>query len=59
MGGILTTLIGYYFGSRGSNIALKQVEKIKEDNEKLQANLSSLAPTNEEQDSEIEEIVIN
>ena len=56
LSGILTTLIGYYFGNRGSDAALKQVEEIKKENQKLLADLGSLSPTNEDQDSAIEPI---
>lgn len=56
LSGILTTLIGYYFGNRGSDAALKQIEDVKKENQKLLENLNSLSPTNEDQDSEIEPI---
>ena len=56
LSGILTTLIGYYFGNRGSDAALKQVEEIKKENQKLLEDLSALSPTNEAQDSAIEPI---
>ena len=56
LSGILTTLIGYYFGNRGSDAALKQVEEIKKENQKLLEDLSLLSPTNEDQDSGIEPI---
>ena len=56
LSGILTTLIGYYFGNRGSDAALKQVEEIKKENQKLLESLSALSPTNEDQDAAIEPI---
>lgn len=56
LSGILTTLIGYYFGNRGSDTALKQVEEIKKENQRLLEDLGSLSPTNEDQDSAIERI---
>jgi CHASE3 domain sensor protein len=59
LSGILTTLIGYYFGNRGSEAALKQIEEIKKENEKLLANLDSIAPTIEEEDAGVEAIKIN
>ncbi len=59
LSGILTTLIGYYFGNRGSEAALKQIEEIKKENQRLLANLDSIAPTIEEEDAGIEAIKIN
>ena len=56
LSGILTTLIGYYFGNRGSDAALKQVEEIKRENLELEKSLKSASPTNEEQDASIESI---
>lgn len=59
LSGILTTLIGYYFGNRGSEAALKQIEEIKKENEKLLANLDSIAPTIENEDAGIEAITLD
>ncbi len=56
LSGILTTLIGYYFGNRGSDAALKQVEEIKKENQQLLEDLSMLSPTDEDQDAAIEPI---
>jgi len=56
LSGVLTTLIGYYFGNRGSESALKQIEEIKKENERLLSNLNSIAPTIESEDAGIEPI---
>ncbi|MCK5443650.1 MAG: hypothetical protein KAJ23_17325 [Maribacter sp.] len=58
LGGILTTLIGYYFGNRGSDVALKQVEEVKIENEKILSHLSAMAPTDEDEDADIESIIL-
>lgn len=56
LSGVLTTLVGYYFGNRGSDIALKQAEKVKQANEQILANLDTMSPTNEDQNAGIEDI---
>lgn len=58
LGGVLTTLIGYYFGNRGSESALKQIEEVKKENERLLASLDVMAPTIEEEDAGIEAFTI-
>lgn len=58
LGGILTTLIGYYFGNRGSDVALKQVEETRIENEKILSHLSAMSPTDEDEDAEIESIIL-
>lgn len=57
LSGILTTLIGYYFGNRGSENALKEVERIKNENEKILNRLEDLAPTTTENSGDIEPII--
>ena len=56
LSGILTTLIGYYFGNRGSNVAMKQAEELKKKSEELLAGINQEAPTNEDQDTGIDPI---
>lgn len=56
LGGILTTLVGYYFGNRGSEAALKEAEEIRKETEQVSETLSALAPTDEDQDSGMEQI---
>lgn len=58
LGGVLTTLIGYYFGNRGSESALKQIEEVKKENERLLSSLDAMAPTIEEEDAGIEAFTI-
>ncbi|MDY8135362.1 hypothetical protein [Aquimarina sp. 2201CG5-10] len=54
LGGALTTLIGYYFGNKGSEVAQSNAEQLlKEAEEKLKL-LDSEAPTTEEEDTDIE-----
>ena len=45
LGGAFTTLIGYYFGNRGSEQALANAETIREEAEKLLAEREKDAPT--------------
>lgn len=56
LSGILTTLIGYYFGNKGSDATLKQAEVIKQENQKLLEDLKSLSPTIESQNAAIKPI---
>lgn len=48
LGGALTTLIGYYFGSKGSDQALMTAEQLKEKAEKIANELVQQAPTTDE-----------
>jgi hypothetical protein len=71
LSGALTTVIGYYFGSRGTQeaeastaIALKEAKQLREQAEKERKNLESLrafienqAPTNDEQSLDDELII--
>jgi hypothetical protein len=60
LSGVLTTLIGYYFGNRGSDLAVQQIERIRDENEKLLSELRSFAPTKDEEDLPgMEDIQIN
>jgi len=54
LGGALTTLIGYYFGSKGSEAALNSAEKYTKEAEKLITELDNAAPTYNEDDSQIQ-----
>ncbi len=56
LSGILTTLIGYYFGNRGSSVAMKQAEELKKQSEELLAGINQEAPTDESQDTGIDPI---
>ena len=54
LGGALTTLIGYYFGSKGSEAALQSAEKYAKEAEKLVFEMDEAAPTYDENDSQIQ-----
>ena len=54
LGGALTTLIGYYFGTKGSEAALENAEKYTKEAEKLVSELDEAAPTYDENDSQIQ-----
>ena len=45
LGGALTTLIGYYFGTRGSEVIIDKAEKYKEEARKLELTAEESAPT--------------
>ncbi len=49
LSGILTTLIGYYFGSKGSEMAMDQYKKVSEQAEELEDSLQRSSPLNEDQ----------
>ncbi len=53
MGGALTTLIGYYFGNRGSEAALENAENYTKKAEALMSELDKAAPTYDENISDI------
>ena len=50
LGGALTTLIGYYFGNKGSEIAQSNAEKLLKEAEDKLKRLEQEAPTEEETD---------
>jgi hypothetical protein len=54
LSGVLTTLIGYYFGNRGSDAALSQIQILKEENERILSNLETISPTDETMTDDIE-----
>lgn len=54
LGGALTTLIGYYFGTKGSEAALENAEKYTKEAEKLVSELDEAAPTYDENESQIQ-----
>lgn len=49
LSGVLTTLIGYYFGSKGSEVVLDQYKEISRKAETLEENLERSSPLNEDQ----------
>jgi len=60
LGGALTTLIGYYFGNKGSEAALKTAENYTKEAEKLINELDKAAPTfNEEENDDQENRIIS
>ncbi|RZS93543.1 hypothetical protein [Aquimarina brevivitae] len=48
LGGALTTLIGYYFGNKGSEVAQSNAEKLLKEAEEKLKRLEQEAPTEEE-----------
>lgn len=53
LGGALTTLIGYYFGNKGSEAALNNAEKYNKETQDMLSQLDDAAPTFSEDDSTI------
>ena len=53
MGGALTTLIGYYFGNKGSQAALETAENYNKEAKELVDELNNAAPTYDEDDAQI------
>ena len=56
LSGILTTLIGYYFGSKGNDISLEKYEQVSSKAEEFERELERLSPTNEDITEGIEPI---
>lgn len=56
LSGILTTLIGYYFGNRNSDLAQEQIQNLTKKNQRILSELSSLNPTISEEANDIEPI---
>lgn len=56
LGGAMTTLIGYYFGSKGSDQALMTAEQLKAEAEKIVKEIGKQAPTTDEIAIDIEPI---
>lgn len=52
LSGVVTTLIGYYFGNRGTDLALQQVERVREESISLAEAAERAAPSIEEEDTE-------
>ncbi|WP_353776962.1 hypothetical protein [Winogradskyella sp. 3972H.M.0a.05] len=49
LSGVLTTLIGYYFGSKGSEVVLDQYKEVSKKAETLEENLERSSPSDEDQ----------
>lgn len=56
LGGAFTTLIGYYFGSRGGDLALKDAERIGKEAQKLVEEFDEMAPTSSEDAKDVKPI---
>ena len=56
LGGALTTLIGYYFGKRGSDLVLDQAEKLNKESEEILKSSEENAPTTNEETEDINPI---
>ena len=48
LGGAFTTLIGYYFGSRGGDLAIKEAERKEQKVEQIEKQFENIAPTTSE-----------
>jgi len=48
LGGAFTTLIGYYFGSRGGDLAIKEAERKEERVDQIEKQIENMAPNTTE-----------